>query len=139
MNIKALFKSLTQEESAQLTDHILSLHNCLDYDAISVLYGGNVENAVAAAKINTGSEHDIPEDYEDYRVYSKMMIIARDFGVNLQSCNFEVMPEKEIRRLANKLSRAGFPIKQIRKFLHISDRIVQNNCGTQSPDNKRKI
>ena len=116
---RVLFKRLKPFEVAQLTDYIISIHNCLDYEAIGSLYMNDVENAVTSARNNSGSEHDIPEDFEDYKVYNRMLKMARRLGVDLQRCNFEGMPEKEIVILTQRFFDAGFPIRQIRKFLHL--------------------
>ena len=116
---RVLFRKLKPFEVAQLTDYIISIHNCLDYEAIGSLYMNDVENAVTSARNNSGSEHDIPEDYEDYKVYNRMLKMARRLGVDLQRCNFEGMPEKEIVKMTEQFCFAGFPVRQIRKFLHL--------------------
>ena len=116
---RVLLKKLKPDEAMQLTDYILSIHNCLDYEAIGSLYMNDVENAVTTARNNSGSEHDIPEDFEDYRIYNRMMKLALESGVDLQRCNFEGMPKKEIERLKEQFRLARFPVKQIRKFLHL--------------------
>ena len=117
---RVLFKNLTSKEIAQLTDLIISLHNCLNFDAIARLYNGNVDNAILSARTHSGSEHDIPEDFEDYSAYQSMMRIAVEYGVDLKTCNFETMPSKDLRKLFVILSRLGFPQKQIQKFLHLT-------------------
>ena len=116
---RVLFKNLSSEEAGQLTDLIISIHNCLDYKAIGRLYNGDVENAALSARTNNGSEHDIPDDYEDYSDYTAMMRIARDNGVDLKTCNFETMPSKELKKLSDIFRYSGFSNKQIRKFLHL--------------------
>lgn len=119
---RILFQNLSSEEAAQLTDRIISMHNCLDYEAIGRMYKGNVENAAILATVNQGSEHDIPEDFEDYSVYKAMMQISLWHGVDLKTCNFEKMPIKELKRLYDAFMAEGFSFKQIRKFLHLGDR-----------------
>ena len=82
-------------------------------------YNGDVENAALSARTNNGSEHDIPDDYEDYSEYTAMMRIARDNGVDLKTCNFETMTSKELKKLSDIFRYSGFSNKQIRKFLHL--------------------
>jgi hypothetical protein len=117
---RVLFKDLSSEEISQLTDLIIALHNCLDYNAVGRLYNGNIENTVFSARTHSGSEHDIPEDFEDYSAYHSMMKIALEQGIDLKTCNFETMTSKELSKLFTILSRLGFPQKQIQKFLHLT-------------------
>ena len=126
---RVLFKKLKQFEVAQLIDYIISLHNCLDYEAIGLLYKNDIENAIISARNNSGSEHDIPEDFEDYKVYNKMLKLARASGVDLQKCNFERMPGEELVKITEQFCLAGFPVRQIRKFLHLGR-------GAESSDNQ---
>lgn len=117
---RVLFKALSPEEVLQLTDLILSLHNFLDYDTIGKLYDGDVENAVMSAKSYSGTDHDIPEDYEDYRAYQKMMKVSHASGIDLKTCNFESMSENELKTLSIKFRVNRIDDNQIQKFLHLS-------------------
>ncbi len=117
--LRFLFKGLGPKETAQLTDRIISMHNFLDYDAVAEYYQGDIENAVVSISLNSGSEHDIPEDYEDYSKYKMMLQTTKASGIDLKQCNFETMPADHLVRLADIFSTAGIPIKQIRKFLHL--------------------
>lgn len=117
---KVLYKGLSNKESAQLTDRIVSMHNCLDYNAIAGYYQGDMEKAMLTIRANSGSEYDIQEDYEDYRSYKYMVKMTRDLGIDLETCNFEKSSEEELEFLTDKFSCAGIPSRQIRKFLHLS-------------------
>lgn len=119
---RVLFRTLDTEETLQLTDLILSLHNCLDYDAIGEFYDGDVENALKSARSYSGTDHDIPEDYEDYRAYKKMMKLSQASGIDLKTCNFEIMTEKELKSLSKRFRINGIDISQIQKFLHLPRR-----------------
>ena len=114
-----LFKELNAYEKSQLTDRIISLHNCLDYAAIANMYGGDINNAIIAINANTGNEYDIPEDNDDYGVYRKMLKVAFKSGVDLKTCNFEKWPPEKLSEMIQKYSGAGFHKTQICKFLHI--------------------
>lgn len=116
---RILYKGLSKKESAQLTDRIVSMHNCLDYKAIARYYQGDIEKAVITISANSGSEHDIQEDYEDYRAYNDMIRLARDCGVDMATCNFEVWSKEDLDKIIWRFNRAGFQPKQIRKFLHL--------------------
>ena len=95
------------------------MHNCLDYKAIARYYQGDIEKAVITISANSGSEHDIQEDYEDYRAYNDMIRLARDCGVDMATCNFEVWSKEDLDKIIWRFNRAGFQPKQIRKFLHL--------------------
>lgn len=114
-----LYKGLSKKESAQLTDRIISMHNCLDFKELAGYYQGDIEKAMIAISANSGSEHDIPEDYEDYSLYKEMMRLALDLGIDLSTCNFEGLPEEELAKIIWQFNRAGFQPKHIQKFLHL--------------------
>ena len=114
-----LFTGLDTYEKMQLTDRIISLYNCLDYEAIANMYGGSIDNAIIAINANTGNEYDIPEDKEDYSVYHRMLKIASKSGVDLKTCDFEKWPQEKLADMIRKYSRTGFPKTQICRFLHL--------------------
>lgn len=116
---RQLFDGLSSKEAAQLTDRIIFIHNFLDYKAMAEFYQGSFENVVTAITANSGSEHDIQEDFEDYSVYKTMSQFAMKYGVDLKECNFETWTEDELAELTDRFRRAGFTPKQIRKFLHL--------------------
>lgn len=116
---RMLFDGLSSKEVAQLTDRILYMHNFMDYGAMADYYQGDMEMVIMAISANSGSEYDIPEDFEDYSVYKKMSKLSINYGVDLKECNFESSPVSELSHLACQFSRAGFSPKQIRKFLHL--------------------
>ena len=119
---RVLFKTLSPDEVLQLTDLILSLHNFLDYNNIGELYDGDVENAVIAAKAYSGTDHEIREDYEDYRAYQIMKKLSQASGIDLKTCNFEIMTEKELKSLSKRFRINCIDITQIQKFLHLPRR-----------------
>ena len=114
-----LFQGLNTKETAQLTDRIISMHNCLDYNRIAKYYNGSIENAVLAISANSGTEYDIKEDSEDYSLYRTMTKIALKQGVDLKQCNFETMDVEQLARLADKFLWAGVPPRLVCKFLHM--------------------
>ena len=113
-----IFKDLQKEERNQVIDYILSSYNFLDYDAMLSYYGGSFERAILSFRTHAGSEHDIPEDFEDYSVYVKMMGILRKRGVSRKDCNFENLPATQIQKWAALFREFGFRPKQIDRFLH---------------------
>ena len=59
---KMLFKGLNRKESKQLLDHIIAKYNFLDYSTI-LKYYGSFEKTLLAMDANTGSEHDLKEEW----------------------------------------------------------------------------
>ena len=116
---RVLFQGLNPKETAQLTDRIISMHNCLDYNRIAKYYNNSIENAVLAISANSGTEYDIKEDSEDYSLYRTMTKIALKEGVDLKQCNFETMDAEQLTNLADKFLCAGVPPKLVCKFLHM--------------------
>ena len=125
-----LFKGLSVKESAQLRDRIIYMHNCLDYYAASQFYQGDIEKAVMTISANSGSEYDIPEDYEDYSVYKSMIKVAQEAGIDMDTCNFENCTPGKLNLLIEKFTLLGFSAKQIRKFLHLSPEWGNIGCNT---------
>ena len=95
------------------------MHNFLDYIALSQFYQGDIEKAVMAISANSGSEYDMPEDFEDYSAYQLMIKMASDAGIDMETCNFEKCSPGMLTQLIEKFTLAGFSLKQIRKFLHL--------------------
>ena len=114
-----IFKGLQEEERAQVIDRILSLYNFLDYKAMLAYYGGSFEQACLSFRTHSGSDHDIPDDYDDYSVYIQMMGILKRRGVKLEDCNFETLPAAQIRKWTSLFREFGFRPKQIDRFLHL--------------------
>ena len=114
-----IFKGLQEEERNQVIDRILSLYNFLDYKAMLAYYGGSFEQACLSFRTHSGSDHDIPDDYDDYSVYIQMMGILKRRGVNLEDCNFEKLPAAQIRKWTSLFREFGFRPKQIDRFLHL--------------------
>ena len=118
---KVVFKGLTLSERQQIIDYILSKYNCMDYVSMEGFYGNSFDKACLSWRTNSGSEHDIPEDYEDYGIYARMLRLAAAEKVDLIHCNFETAAPELIRKLERTFRRNNFPERQIRRFLHQDD------------------
>ena len=119
-----LFKGLNRKEGKQLLDYIISKYNFLDYDSILRHYG-TFENALLAMDANTGSEHDIKEDWEDFSEYRDMMEASRKAGFSMDRINFKLLDKEELLNLVILLSGLTKDKKKIYRFLHLdSDKDV---------------
>lgn len=116
---RMLFDGLSTKESAQLTDRILSMHNCLEYNRIAQYYQGDMEKAIMAISANSGTEYDINEDSEDYSKYRTMTKICLQEGLDMKQINFETMDVEQLAKLADKFLWAGVPPRLVCKFLHM--------------------
>lgn len=113
-----LFKGLNRKESKQLLDFILVKYNFLDYRHILDYYG-SFENAIRAMDANTGSEHDLKEDWEDYSEYWDMIDACRKAGYKMEDINFKLLDKEELFNLVILLSRKTKDKKKIIRFLHL--------------------
>jgi len=114
-----LFYDLSPQERNQLTDYAVSLYNPIDFDRIIKLYNGNFSNILYNINCNTaGKEYDIPEDWEDYSIYSKMLRAATKEGIDMTTVNFETFDSDRINELWYKMSLTGANRRQICRFLH---------------------
>ena len=122
---EVVMKGLNAGERQQLTDFIIVQYNCLDYRAMESFYQGSFTQACLSFRANSGSEYDIPEDYEDYSIYREMNRLARNRGVDLEHGAFETMHPDVIASLVRLYQMKGFPVRQIRRFLHLKDSTQQ--------------
>ena len=113
-----LFKGLNRKEKRQLTDYIISRYKFLDYSSLNTYYG-TFENALFAMDANTGSEHDIKEDWEDFSEYRSMIEVCRQAGYNMESINFKLMKKEELFGLVILLSSITKDKRKIFRFLHL--------------------
>ena len=80
--LRRWFAMLNHDEINQLIDHIIVKYKVVDYEEAIRLYG-SFENMIVAINSNTGSEHDIHEDYTDksYLPYVRLMhTLSREYG-----------------------------------------------------------
>jgi len=116
---KILFDGLTTQERTQLTDFAISFYNTVDYKKIINLYSGSYSDILNNINCNTaGKEYDIPEDWEDYSIYSKMLRAAAKDGFDFTTVNFEAFDSDRINDLWYKMSITGANRRQICRFLH---------------------
>lgn len=113
-----LFKGLNRKEKAQLTDFIVAEYNFLDY-GLAVRLFGSIEAALSAMDANTGSEHDLKEEWEDYSDYRRMIGKTREYGLEMDRVNFETMDRDIVFDLVNILSRICRDKRKISRFLHL--------------------
>ena len=112
-----IYRGLDKEERRQILDYIISRYNCLDYPSMIAYYNGSFEQACISFRANSGSEHDIAEDYENYGIYVRMLQLAEKNGIDLKHCNFTRMNPETIGRLEFVFQHEGFPQRQIDRFL----------------------
>lgn len=114
-----IFSSLNKDEVNQLIDFILMTYNPVEKDITSRCYG-SIDNALMVMRANSGSEYDIPEDYEDYSIYRKMTRQMVQSGFRVERCDFLNFPETERRKLIPILVGIGASQRQAENYLHLS-------------------
>lgn len=120
--MRLIFEGLSKDDKARVVDHIISIYNFMDYEAASTYFGG-YDNMCMAIDSSSGSEHDIPEDWEDYSEYVKML----NNGSGGQY-DFHRLPLEELIQLEVELRRkTRAPEKQIWKFLHLKREKIKSD------------
>ena len=113
-----LFKGLNGKEARQLIDFIIVRYNFLDYRSV-IQYFGSFENALLAMDANTGSEHDLKEEWEDYSEYRAMTEVCQRSGYRMEDINFKLLEKDDLLNLVLILSSISKDKKKILRFLHL--------------------
>ena len=114
-----VFQNLDNTEEKQLTDHIVSAYNFLDYQALTRIYG-SWDNVLTAFKVSAGDEFDFSEDNENFSLYRSMLKVASDNGCPPDCKRIESLSEERIRELSRRIYEAtNAPSTMVRKFLRL--------------------
>lgn len=116
---RQIFEGLSPKEKDQILDLIITTYNFVNYKSMTAYFSGSMEGATLVMESNSGSESDIPDDFEDYGKYLTMMKMCGEMGIDLKTVNFELLSEDEKRGMVRFLRPSGARINQIYKFLHI--------------------
>ncbi len=116
-----IISHLRPMEIRQLTDYIVSKYNSIDYNRL-ILFYGTYDKMLTAIHSNTGSEHDIKEDFTpgSDRVYLRLIEKTHSW-LGFSTLNELLNAPVEIRKTAREsLFRMGWASReQARKFLRI--------------------
>ena len=119
--LSRIFHDLSRKETLQLTDYILSSYCDVDFKTAIGFYG-SLDKMILAIDSNTGSEHDIKEDWDGYTdtVYAQMSkLIQKKTGLNDLKTILK-WPEKKRRELYTYLlSQSNFIGRQVEKYLQL--------------------
>lgn len=118
-----LFKDLSREEALQMTDYILSTYCDVDFDR-AVSYYGSMDKMILAIDSNTGSEHDLKEEWAGYTdaVYAQMgrLLIEKTGQKDIKK--ILMLPERTRRELYFSILRqSDFLERQVEKYLQLPD------------------
>ena len=118
---RVIFNKLSTEGRKSIIDRIVTRYNFLDYSAWERLFGSK-SKALYAMEANTGTEYDLPEDWEDYSMYRRMLQIAREYQFLSAGHGVDSLTDNEKLKLWKLISNHLTPKeRQIRKFLHLFD------------------
>ena len=112
--LRKWFAVLSDDEINQLIDFIIVKYKLPDYDEAISLYG-SYGSMLVAMNSNTGSEHDIHEDYSDksYLPYVRLIrSLSREYGYGDPKDVLRLSPEDR-RKLCEVLIRD----KQVSRFI----------------------
>ncbi len=118
-----LFKSLSKIEELQLTDYILSIYCDVDFERAISFYG-SLDKMILAIDSNTGSEHDLKEEWVGYTdtVYVQMGNILLERTGEKDIKKILMLSETKRRELCNYLLKYyDFNERQVEKYLQLSD------------------
>lgn len=120
--LRSMYDKLTERESEQLTDYIISKYLPLDKESLIACYG-DYETMLIAVNSNTGSEYDIKEPYDSNsdEIYESMLAVCRrsSYAENIPA--LLALPVSQKLAIADILVReTGAKPYQVRKFLHLS-------------------
>lgn len=119
--LKRMFAPLTQEESQQLTDFIISTYNVIDYDE-AIRFFDSYEDLITAVHSTTGSEYNLNETFigKSDAHYTKMAAtVLRELKPD--DIHDIVALDKDRKfQVFQLLRKATFAMtEQIAKFLHM--------------------
>ena len=106
-----------------MTDFILKTYCDVDFDDAIAFYG-SLEKMILAIDSNTGSEHDMKEDWVGYTdtVYAQMGRMLRNKTGMADMKAILMLPEQERRKLYHYLlKRSDFIERQVEKYLQLPD------------------
>lgn len=116
-----LFKDLSRKEMLQLTDFILSTYCDVDFERATSFYG-SYDEMIIAIDSNTGSEHDIQEEWvgNTDMVYAQMGRLLRWKTGSADLKAILKLPEEKRRELCDYLvSQADYNRRQVEKYLQL--------------------
>ena len=111
----------------QLIDYIIKQYLPFDYTALSSYYD-SYETMLTAMHSNTGSEHDINEDWdpESDQVFNEMIRYVQDTRPEMMTRKITMLPDEDKISLSIELQRNfNVTYRQICRFLHITPKNTQ--------------
>ena len=121
VHAKRLLSKLTKEEANQLIDYIITLYSVINYNEL-ISYFGSYENMLNAMCSNTGSEHEIQEEWypESDKSFQEMTDYTIAKWPEKIARHVTMLPESEKTLLFYELlQHTSASRRQICKFLHI--------------------
>lgn len=102
-----VFAGLNEKERKQLIDYIIVTYSVVDYAAAADFFGSK-EKMIAAFDTNTGSEYELPEEYEPESdiAYLEMLRQLEKRGYDLEKKDFLDISPYQKGRLAYELIHA---------------------------------
>ena len=117
--LQRLFRPIDNRERQQLTDHIISIYNVIDYEQ-AIRFFGSYEDMIAAMDADTGSEYDINEVFfgKDDSQYARMSAIAGRMYPDVHDA-LAASPEERFELLQQLMRETRAAPGQIARFLRM--------------------
>ena len=122
-----IFQDLSKLETLQLTDFILSTYCDVDFERAIKFYG-SLDKMMLAIDSNTGSEHDIREEWVGYTdaVYAQMgKLLRKKTGQNDMKTILRWPMQKRKELYAYLMTQGDFIPRQVEKYLQLPDSSVK--------------
>ena len=119
--LREFFDGLSEKESRQLIDFIISTYLPIDKEELMLLYG-DYQTMLTAVNANTGSEYDIKEDFDHHphTIYRDLLQVCRQssFGQNPKML-LALPPDRKLVIADILQQRTGATYYQLRKLLDL--------------------
>lgn len=125
MLLENLYEGLTEKEQNRLTDYIVNRYFPFD-KRLTCSYFRSFEEMVIAVNSNTGSEYEISEKHycRTDLPYREIIRCLKDSGMADVKSLIAAPEDRKRYYLSFLKSRTSASLVQIRKFLHMDDRLV---------------
>jgi REP element-mobilizing transposase RayT len=119
--LKRLFNTLTNEECQQLTDHIITTYNVIDYDT-ALSFFNSYDDLLKAVHSTTSKDHDINEVFigkTDAHYLKMTSVIMRELKLNDIHDILAMSPDEKFDAFQILRKHSDAMGEQIAKFLHM--------------------
>ena len=119
--LRRMFRNLSEEESMQLTDIIITCYCPFDFNYLASFFE-DFDSMLIAVNANTGSEYDMSEKFYQHsdREYQEIIVYLKEKKKMKRIKDVIVLPVEKKMELYKELRfYTNADSQQIKKFLHL--------------------